>query len=229
MRVEFSKNGQNATLALLKILEEKALEYYDLSPEISEATAVFPGDTAYSRTVSLAFEKGDNLGLSHVQSTVHVGAHADAPSHYRRGGQAIDARPLDYYMGPAQVVGVSASRGRRIGPGDLKAKITAPRVLFRTESFPDPEHWNGDFNSLSPELIHALADQGVVLVGIDTPSVDPADSKPLETHQALFERDMAVLEGLVLRGVPDGLYRLVALPLRLKGADASPVRAILLK
>jgi arylformamidase len=78
-------------------------------------------------------------------------------------------------------------------------------------------------------LINALAAQGVITVGIDTPSIDPADSQALESHQAVFDRDMAVLEGLVLSGVPDGLYRLVALPLRLKAAAASPVRAILLK
>jgi arylformamidase len=102
-------------------------------------------------------------------------------------------------------------------------------VLFKTGSFPDPNQWNGDFNALSPELIEHLADQGVVTVGIDTPSVDPADSKALESHQALFRRDVAVLEGLILNRVTPGVYTLVALPLALKDADASPVRAILLE
>ena len=96
-------------------------------------------------------------------------------------------------------------------------------------SFPDPNQWNGDFNSLSPELIEHLSALNVVTVGIDTPSVDPADSKGLESHQALYRHDLAVLEGIILDRVEPGLYTLVALPLPLKDADASPVRAILLE
>jgi arylformamidase len=102
-------------------------------------------------------------------------------------------------------------------------------VLISTGSFPDPDSWNNDFNSLSPELIDDLATKGVKLLGIDTPSVDPADSKGLESHQAIFRHDLCVLEGLILNRVPAGRYTLVALPLRLKDADASPVRAILME
>jgi arylformamidase len=100
-------------------------------------------------------------------------------------------------------------------------------VLLRTGTFPDPDQWNEDFAALSPELVHALAAQGVRLVGIDTPSVDPMTSKALEAHNAVADHDMAVLEGVVLDAVPPGLYTLVALPLRIEGADASPVRAVL--
>jgi arylformamidase len=117
----------------------------------------------------------------------------------------------------------------RILPQHLSShSITAPRVLFRTQTFPDPQRWRDDFASLSPELIVWLAQRGVVTVGIDTPSVDPHDSKQLESHQALFAHDVAVLEGLVLDQVPEGEYTLIALPLNLEGFDASPVRAVLL-
>lgn len=191
---------------------------------------MFPGDVPFRRKVSLDFRKGDHLGLSHIESTVHVGAHADAPSHYHPEGVSIDARRIEYYMGPCQVLSAKGEPGQRLGPKVLgRKKIKAQRVLFKTGSFPDPDKWTPDFNSLSPALIDAVADQGGVLVGIDTPSIDPHDSKALESHQALFARDMAVLEGLDLSRVPDGLYMLVALPLRLKGADASPVRAVLMK
>jgi arylformamidase len=100
-------------------------------------------------------------------------------------------------------------------------------VLFRTGTFPDPQNWNDDFASLSPEVIDALHQHGVILVGIDTPSVDPFESKALESHQALAEYDMANLEGLVLEGVAEGAYELIAAPLRIRGGDASPVRALL--
>lgn len=206
-------------------------DYFDLSPRVGESIAVFPGDTPYRRRVLLGFESGHTLALSGIETTLHLGAHADAPNHYHPRGVAIDERDLNLYVGLAQVVDVSGlPRGERVGISHWgKRAVQAPRVLFRTGSFPDPNHWNGDFNSLSPELLNFLADQGVRLVGIDTPSVDPAESKALEAHQALYARDFAVLEGLVLEGVPEGVYELTALPLRLAGADASPVRAVLWK
>lgn len=204
--------------------------YYDISPEISPETAVFPGDTPYSRTVALSFAKGDNLLLSSITGTVHLGAHTDAPNHYHPKGVGIEARSLRYYLGPAQVIEVDLMPDERIRVADLKeTKIDAPRVLFKTGSFPDPNQWNKDFNSLSAELIDHLAAQGVVLVGIDTPSIDPAEDKVLESHQAVYRHDMAILEGIVLDEVDAGIYELAALPLKLKGADASPVRAVLWK
>lgn len=213
----------------MKTLGSRKLDYFDISPEIDEETAVFPGDRPFRRIESLTFAKGHHLGLSRIETTVHIGAHADAPSHYHPKGAAIDSRRLDYYYGPCQVVTVKAPRGRRLTPDDIRRPIKAERVLFRTGSFPRPNRWNDDFNSLSPDLVDSLADRGVLLIGIDTPSIDPWDSKALESHHAVFERDMAVLEGLVLDKVSEGVYTLIALPLRLKGADASPVRAVLLK
>jgi arylformamidase len=205
------------------------MRYFDISPEISPATAVFPGDTAFSRTVCLDFKKGDNLLLSAIATTVHIGAHADAPNHYHPAGGGIESRDLGYYLGECEVIEVKVPRGDRIKPVHLgNRKARAPRVLFRTGSFPDPMNWNGDFCSLSPELIELLVSQGVKLVGIDTPSIDPEQSKALESHQAVYRNDLAVLEGLVLSSVPEGIYTLIALPLRLKGVDASPVRAVLL-
>src|SRR5262249_43911557 len=160
-------------------------------------------------------------------ATVHLGAHADAPSHYGADAPAIDARSLDFYLGPCQVVRVPAARGTRLGPDDLKATISAPRVLLATGTYPDPEAFNTDFAALSPALVEELHALGVKLIGIDTPSVDLFDSKDLPAHRTFLRLDMAILEGLVLRDVPEGVYELIALPLRLVGFDASPVRAIL--
>jgi arylformamidase len=200
----------------------------DISPLVSERIGVWPGDVTYRRRVSLAIENGANLGLSYVRSTVHLGAHADAPGHYMRDGRGIHEMPLESYFGPCQVLEVTLPRGARIRPADLRDPVRAPRVLFRTNSFPDPERFTTDFDSLSPGLVDFLHGEGVVLVGIDTPSVDPFDDKALEAHQALGRHDMANLEGLVLTDVTPGLYTLLALPLKLEGADASPVRAVLI-
>jgi arylformamidase len=204
--------------------------YYEISPVISARTAVFPGDQPFTLRVTMGFEQGDHLRLSSFITTPHVGAHADAPSHYHPQGSDMAQTPLEPYVGPCQVLQVHLPRGERIGIEHLAGRrIEAPRVLFRTDSFPDPERWNEDFNSLSPELIESLADQGVSLVGIDTPSVDPATSKDLPSHQALHRRRVRNLEGLVLTEVPEGLYTLIALPLRIEGGDGSPVRAILIR
>ena len=199
----------------------------DISPLISARIAVWPGDVPFSRFVSCVMARGDNLDLSSITTTLHLGAHADAPSHYLREGSGMADVELSPYIGPCQVVRVSLSRGERIMPHHI-GKILAPRVLFRTDSFPDPNRFNEDFNSLSPGLIEHLHGQGCVLVGLDTPSVDPYESKALESHQALARTGMCNLEGLVLDQVEPGFYTLIALPLKIEGVDASPVRAILM-
>lgn len=199
----------------------------DITPTVSARIAVWPGDVPYTRTINAAFAQGANLDLSSIATTVHLGAHTDAPSHYHRDGVGIDQRSLDRYYGPCQVVTVVVGRGERILPGHLPDAVRAPRILFRTGTFPDPTVFNEDFAALSPELVDFLADRGVVLVGLDTPSVDPCHDQELRSHNAIYRRDLAILEGVVLDDAPDGLYTLIALPLKLEGADASPVRAVL--
>lgn len=212
----------------MPILDE--MKVIDITPVISSRLAVFPGDQAFSQQVSMDMHHGDNLTLSSIQTTVHLGAHTDAPNHYSVSGSSMEKRSLNYYLGTAQVITIPCRMGARIASQDLaNIKIQAPRVLFKTGSFPDPNHWNSDFMSLSAELIEYLAKHQVKLVGIDTPSIDLAEDKVLQSHHAVAKYDMAILEGIVLDQVADGIYQLVALPLPIEGADASPVRAILLK
>lgn len=206
----------------------KRYQYYDISPTVSEHLGVFPGDVRFQRHVSLDTKTGHNITLSDVTTTLHLGAHTDAPVHYHARGVAMHEVDISVYYGPCQVVRVDVKRGERILPHHVKQPITSPRVLFYTGSFPNPNEWNSDFSALSPELIESLASQGVVLVGIDTPSVDPEQSKALESHQALFKTGILPLEGIVLSHVPEGRYTLVAMPLFLQDADASPVRAVLI-
>jgi arylformamidase len=200
---------------------------YDITPRISPRLGVWPGDTPPSRRVLLDLSRGDTVTLSTLEATVHLGAHADAPSHYGATAPSIERRSLEDYLGPCQVIRAPVGRGTRVAPGDLTVAIRAPRILLATGTFPDPERWNRDFAALAPELVDALAGQGVRLIGIDTPSVDLMESKDLPAHQAFLRHDMAILEGLLLRDVPAGLYELIALPLPLEGFDASPVRAVL--
>lgn len=200
---------------------------YDISPVIDPQLQVWPGDTPPSREVLLDMRRGDNLTLCTLHSTVHAGAHTDAPSHYGVDAPSIDQRDPELYLGRCQVIRLPAVRGRRIQPEDLPEPVVAERLLLATGTFPDPRTFNEDFAAYSPELIDALHAQGVRLIGLDTPSIDLFDSKDLPGHQRCLAHDMAILEGVVLDAVPAGVYELIALPLKLAGFDASPVRAVL--
>ena len=200
---------------------------YDISPPITGDLKVFPGDTAPGREVLLDMKRGDPLTLSTLRSTVHVGAHVDAPSHYGADAPSIESVDLTRCVGPCQVIRVDAKRGACITPDELSADIATERLLIATGTYPDPTTWNDDFAGLAPELVDHLHGLGVRLVGVDTPSVDAAGSKDLPAHHRFLANDMLILEGLVLTDVPPGNYELIALPLKLVGFDASPVRAIL--
>ncbi len=200
---------------------------YDISPPIDPALKVWPGDTPPSREVLLDMKRGANLTLSTLHATVHLGAHADAPSHYGADAPSIDQRSIELYLGPCQVMRVTVGRNERILPATLTESPAAERILFATGTFPDPTKFNENFAALSTKLVDHLHASGVRLVGLDTPSVDLFASKGLPAHHACLRHDIAVLEGVVLNGVPEGIYELIALPLRLVGYDGSPVRAIL--
>lgn len=199
----------------------------DISPAIDGRLGVWPGDTSPSREVLLDMARGDNITLSTLRATVHLGSHADAPSHYGLDGPTIEQMPIDLYIGPVRVMTADVARGARVAPADVRGEFDQPRIIIRTRTFPDPANWNEDFAGLEPALIEQMASCGVRLIGVDTPSVDPMQSKDLPAHKACLRHQIAIIEGLVLDGVPDGIYELIALPLKLAGFDASPVRAVL--
>ncbi len=200
----------------------------DISPVLSPRIAVWPGDVPFSRQITASIAEGATIDLSCVTTTVHVGAHTDAPSHYDAHGADMASRDLDRYLGLCEVRTVAVSRGQRITPAIFGGPPRSPRVLLHTGTFPDPDVFTEDFAALSAELVDHLASHGVTLVGIDTPSIDLCHDAELHSHTAVARHDLGILEGIVLDHVTDGLYTLVALPLRIEGADASPVRAVLL-
>jgi arylformamidase len=217
---------------------------WDISPPIAPGTPVFPGDTPYSQQWTAQIGPGCPVNVSAVTMSAHLGAHADAPLHYSAADDAlpIGAVSLDPFLGPCRVIHVIAAdadrsevRPRLITPEDLNHAIAGgppllpvlpPRVLVRTYAR-SPGVWDPQFAAFAPKTIAWLASLGVTLVGIDTPSVDPADSKTLDSHQQLLAHQMRVLENLVLDDIAAGDYELIALPLKLLDADASPVRAVL--
>jgi arylformamidase len=203
------------------------MEIIDISPRLDPSLAVWPGDSPLTREVLLDLARGDSVTLSTLRATVHLGAHADAPSHYGRDEADIASRSLQYYVGACEVMKVEVARGTVITPAMLPRAPASPRLLLATGTFPDPAAFNEDFAALSPALVDSCHAAGVILIGIDTPSVDPFRSKELAAHKRFLAHDMAILEGLALADAAEGPYELIALPLRLAGFDASPVRAVL--
>lgn len=210
----------------------------DISPPLSPDTAVFPGDTPLSRRVLMDTAKGDHLTLSTLTSTVHVGSHADGESHYKPGGKPIDQHPIELYLGPCVVAPVRAEPGKRFGIDAVDEKWLGAiagltthgqpgRLLLATGTGGSPETFPSDLAAPEPACIDALVARGVRLLGVDTPSVDLADAKDLVGHAACARGGVSIIEGLVLDGVEPGIWELIALPLRLVGFDASPVRAVL--
>lgn len=201
---------------------------YDITPLVVPGMAVWPGDTPPSREVLLRLARGDSVNLSTLRATVHLGAHADAPSHYGEGARDIASQPLDPYLGPCELIRVRGVPGQPVRRDHLARRPGLPRLLLDTGTgSTDPARFREDFAPLDPELVDFLHSAGVRLVGTDAPSVDPFDSKTLPAHHRFLEHDMAILEGLALDGVPEGAYELIALPLRLAEFEASPVRAVL--
>lgn len=207
-------------------MDGEALTLIDISPAVSSAIGVWPGDTALSREVLSTLDES-SVELSTLHGTVHLGAHADAWSHIVQGAPTIDQMPLESYVGLCQVVSVEVDRGALITPDHLPTQLEAPRLLVATGTFPDPDDFSTDFASFHPDTARWLADQGGCLLGIDTPSIDIFDSKDLPTHRVCVDERIVILEGLLLGAVSDGVYELLATPLALVGFDASPVRAAL--
>lgn len=200
---------------------------YDLSPTIRPELPVWPGDTAFSARLACSLAEGASVNLYSLTTTSHLGSHADSPLHTEPRGVGIAELALDHFLGPCQVVQVPPQpliEPRHVEGVDLGHP---GRILFKTDSVRDRRSFPERFTALSPELASLLAARGARLVGMDTPSVDPFDSKSLEAHHILCRGGVAILEGLILDGVPEGVYELIALPLKMAGLDASPVRAVL--
>lgn len=201
---------------------------WDISAPVAAETPVFPGDTPYRQEWAATIAPGCPVNVSSLTLSPHVGAHADAPLHYDPTGAPVGALDLTPYLGPCRVIH-AIGKGRLVEWAHIAhaAGALPPRVLVRTYERMPVDRWDPELSAFAPATIERLADAGVLLVGIDTASIDPADSKSLDSHQVIRRRGLRVLENLVLDDVPEGDYELIALPLKLMTADASPVRAVL--
>ena len=216
------------TLAMMRRNALMATKIWDISQRLSARTPLWPGEPDVVLTRNVSIGPGCPVNIGALSFPLHAGTHADAPLHYSDDGVASADSPIDAYIGPCMVVDARHA-GARVEEKDCDwaALEGATRVLFRTyESFPH-EAWDENFKAIAPQLVARLRAQGAVLIGTDTPSLDPQTSKTMDAHHEILRGDMRILEGLVLDEISPGPYELIALPLAIEGADASPVRAVL--
>ena len=199
---------------------------YDISRTVSARLAGWPDDTPYRYASVCRLTEGASVNLGTLTMSPHTGTHIDAPYHYDDQGKTVAQLPLEIYLGPAAVVHVEGKE--RITREDLpKRWLKVPRLLLRTGGWEDDTRFPERIPVLAPDVPAWLQAHGVILLGLDVPSVDLIESKDLPIHHALGNAGIAILEGVDLRAVPEGFYELIALPLRLEGVDGCPVRAIL--
>ncbi len=202
---------------------------YDISRTITPTLAVWPGDTPFSAQQVLDKRAGASVNLFTLTLSAHTGSHADAPFHYAQDGAHPVALPLAPYIGPAHVATIARRQGG-IVPADFAGHELngMERLLVHTwvSDLPDSA-WPEDFPYPTVELIDWLAERGVALLGVDMPSVDRFDDDTLPCHHRLRQHGILNLETLRLKDVPDGVYELIALPLKIDGVCGSPVRAVL--
>lgn len=206
----------------------------DASVPLRVGTPEWPGDTPFACGWTARLAAGATVNLSEFTLSPHVGTHADAPLHVRDGWPASDALPPAAFVGEAVLVDLSDANGE-VSSAQLSAAAErqgvalagARRLLVRTGrtiadgAFPAAWPW------LAAECAAALAAGGLVLLGVDAPSVDGRESSTLDTHKALFGGGAYNLENLDLRRAAPGRYELLAAPLSLVGLDGAPARALL--
>ena len=201
---------------------------YDITLPVTKSIAAWPGDVPY--TFELNWKMGENnspVNVGVIRLSVHTGTHADAPFHFKADGGGAGEMELAPFLGPAVVIEAANQTVLHWEHFQAVDFSQTPRLLIKTGAWPDPSRFPDFVPTLAPDVPVRLAQRGVVLLGVDVPSVDAIESKDLPLHDALLGANIAILESLDLRDVPPGNYQLSALPLRLMGADGAPVRAVL--
>lgn len=204
------------------------MEWIDITLTMSKEYPAWPGLMPFSIESHTNMEDGDAYNATHIQMNSHFGTHIDAPLHFLPDGGAIEALPLDYLLGPCRVFELDCPRA--IGKKDLEKLDFSgvERVLFKTNNkkILHDNVFHEDFVGIDASGASFLAEKGVKVVGVDYYSVALWD-EAVEVHQILLKKNVVLLEGVDLTHVEEGLYQLIALPMKIKGAEAAPARIIL--
>lgn len=203
------------------------MKLIDITHPHSNSLAPWPGDTAFQFEFVSRLRDGASCNVGKFTSGIHSGTHMDAPLHYNDAGLSIDQLDLGILLGPARVF---LAQGRDTLTREIFAGLDAratPRVLVRTNHCDDKTKFPARIPTLAPDVPAWLGAQGVKLIGLDLPSVDQVDDPTMQVHHRLDAANVIILENLDLRAAAPGIYELIALPLKIAGAEGSPIRAVL--
>lgn len=203
------------------------MKIIDITQTLDSHTAPWPGDTPFTYKVNWSKETTGSVNVGEIRMSCHLGTHIDAPFHYDDNGAKIHELPLHGFIGQALVKEIKKDP---IEITDLEPLnfTGVTKLLIKTSAWKDKTTFPTTIPTIHPDVASYLKENGIDLVGVDLPSIDQLDSKGLDTHHAFQQHGINILEGIVLDDVTEGIYELIALPLKLKDADGSPVRAILI-
>jgi arylformamidase len=216
------------------------MKIFDISRALSHEIAPWPGDTPFHFELKWKMAEGATVNVGAINMGMHNGTHADAIFHFDSSGETIETMPLETYLGDAVVIdltelfrktGAARDTTREINVTDLNASSglieRAPRLLLKTGVWKDSKVFPDWIPVIARDAPEWLAQRKVKLLGLDLPSVDAIEAKKLVNHHALAAAGIAIVESLDFSEVEAGLYHFSALPLKIAGGDAAPVRAIL--
>ncbi|MEK4247024.1 MULTISPECIES: arylformamidase [unclassified Psychrobacillus] len=203
--------------------------WIDITQPLTNQIATWPGDTPFHFEVAHTKEQTGSVNIGQITASVHTGTHADAPFHFNSSAATIEQLDVNHYIGPAKVIDVTGIPW--VGQEELMNFDLdgVRRLILKTKEKVQVEKFPEDFTLLKEDIGEFLQNKGIFLLGLDIPSVDAADSKDLPIHHTLYRNGVHILENLYLQDVSAGDYELIALPLKIVGADGSPVRAVLRK
>ncbi len=205
---------------------------YDITHPISEDLPVWPDDPPLKLSLAFDLSEGDAVNVTAIQMSAHTGTHFDAPRHFIPEGLTVDQLPLNRLIGPCRLVALLYLK-TSIDRVDLEVLDLrgVTRILFKTQNSLKAGYgkqpFQSDYIALSTQAAEYLKNAGVQLIGIDAFSIEAYENIGHTTHHLLLRNNVIILEGLDLKDVPAGDYELIALPIKLKGADGAPARVVL--
>ncbi|MCY1102940.1 arylformamidase [Shouchella clausii] len=201
--------------------------WIDVSQPLNEKLAHWPGDLPYSYQLTFSKQQTGSVNIGQMAMSVHSGTHVDAPFHFKDDGAKISDLDINVFIGKARVVDLS--KYEKIDQAALRSLHLegVKRLLIKTAVPNQATAFPENIPYVTPDGAAYMKEKGIILIGVDVPSVDPLDSKELEGHHALADNGISILENLMLDKVEEGDYELIALPLPMEEADGSPVRAVI--
>ncbi len=207
-------------------------EWIDISAPLRNGMVVWPGDAPFHRSSTLEIARGEQCNLSQISTTVHIGTHMDAPSHFLPGAAGMESLPITAVIGRARVIEIRDPEVIRTSELEIHRLTKGERVLFKTRNSEycwKTDHFQEKFIYIAAEAGQYLAERGIQTVGIDYLSVGGFEQGGEEIHRILLKAGIWIIEGLNLEHVAAGEYELVCLPLKIMGSDGAPARAVLRK